>query len=162
LPTVFKKGGTVTAGNSSGLTDGAAALVLTTSEHAKDMGLNPMAEIIASSSAGVHPREMGIGPVLSTRKLLITNKLKLDDIDLIEINEAFAAQVLAVERELKWNIEKRNIRGGAIALGHPIGCTGAKITVTLLYSLIKENKELGMATLCVSGGQGMSLLLKII
>jgi len=162
LPTVFKKGGTVTAGNSSGLTDGAAALVLTTSEHAKDMGLNPIAEIVASSSAGVHPREMGIAPVLATRKLLKTNKIKLDDIDLIEINEAFAAQVLAVERELKWNIEKRNIRGGAIALGHPIGCTGAKITVTLLYSLIKENKELGMATLCVSGGQGMSLLLKII
>jgi len=162
LPTVFKKGGTVTAGNSSGLTDGAAALVLTTSEHAKDMDLNPMAEIIASSSAGVHPREMGIAPVLATRKLLKTNNIKLDDIDLIEINEAFAAQVLAVERELKWNIEKRNIRGGAIALGHPIGCTGAKITVTLLYSLIKENKELGMATLCVSGGQGMSLLLKII
>jgi len=162
LPAVFKKGGTVTAGNSSGLTDGAAALVLTTSEHAKDMGLNPMAEIIASSSAGVHPREMGIAPVLSTRKLLKKNNIKLDDIDLIEINEAFAAQVLAVERELKWNIKKRNIRGGAIALGHPIGCTGAKITVTLLYSLIKENKELGMATLCVSGGLGMSLLLKII
>ncbi|MCK4932419.1 MAG: acetyl-CoA C-acetyltransferase, partial [Candidatus Aminicenantes bacterium] len=88
--------------------------------------------------------------------------LKLDDIDLIEINEAFAAQVLAVERELNWNTQRRNIRGGAIALGHPTGCTGAKITVTLLYSLINENKELGMATLCVSGGQGMSLLLKII
>ena len=160
LPPVFKKGGTVTAGNSSGLTDGAAAFVLTTSEHAKDMGLNPMAEIVASSSAGVHPREMGIGPVPSTRKLLNINKIKLDDIDLIEINEAFAAQVLAVERELNWDTEKRNIRGGAIALGHPIGCTGAKITVTLLYSLIKENKELGMATLCASGGQGMSLLLK--
>lgn len=162
LPPVFKKGGTVTAGNSSGLTDGAAALVLTTSEHAKDMGLNPMAEIVASSSAAVHPREMGLGPVPSTRKLLKINKFKLFNIDLIEINEAFAAQVLAVERELNWNIEKRNIRGGAIALGHPIGCTGAKITVTLLYSLIKEKKELGMATLCVSGGQGMSLLLKII
>ncbi len=162
LSSVFKKGGTVTAGNSSGLTDGAAALLLTTSEHAEDVGLKPMAEIVASSSAGVHPREMGIGPVSSTRKLLKINHLKLDDIDLIEINEAFAAQVLAVERELNWNTQRRNIRGGAIALGHPTGCTGAKITVTLLYSLIKENKELGMATLCVSGGQGMSLLLKII
>jgi acetyl-CoA C-acetyltransferase len=162
LPPVFKKGGTVTAGNSSGLTDGAAALVLTTSDFAKDMGLNPMAEIVASISAGVHPREMGIGPVPSTRKLLKLNKLKLDDIELIEINEAFAAQVLAVERELNWDTQRRNIRGGAIALGHPIGCTGTKITVTLLHSLIKENKELGMVTLCVSGGLGMSLLLKIV
>lgn len=160
LPPVFKKGGTVTAGNSSGLTDGAAALVLTTAKHAKEMGLVPMAEIVASSSAGVHPREMGIGPVPATRKLLKINDLKLDDIDLIEINEAFAAQVLAVERELNWDTERRNIRGGAIALGHPIGCTGAKITVTLLHSLIKENKEFGMTTLCVSGGLGMSLLLK--
>jgi acetyl-CoA C-acetyltransferase len=160
LPPVFRKGGTVTAGNSSGLTDGAAALVLTTSEHARAMGVNPMAEIVAFSSAGVHPREMGLGPVPSTLKLLKLNKLTLYDIDLIEINEAFAAQVLAVERELDWDTEKRNIRGGAIALGHPIGCTGAKITVTLLYSLIAENKEFGMATLCVSGGLGMSLLLK--
>jgi acetyl-CoA C-acetyltransferase len=160
LPPVFRKEGTVTAGNSSGLTDGAAALILTTSEHAKELGLNPMVEIVAFSSAGVHPREMGIGPVPSTLKLLKSNKLTLDDIDLIEINEAFAAQVIAVERELKWDTQKRNIRGGAIALGHPIGCTGAKITVTLLFSLIKENKEFGMSTLCVSGGQGMSLLLK--
>ena len=160
LPSVFRKQGTVTAGNSSGLTDGAAALVLTTSEHARAMGLNPMAEIVAFSSAGVHPKEMGIGPVPATLKLLKLNKLSLDDIDLIEINEAFAAQVLAVERELDWDTKKRNIRGGAIALGHPIGCTGAKITVTLLHSLIAEDKEFGMSTLCVSGGQGMSLLLK--
>lgn len=160
LPPVFRKQGTVTAGNSSGLTDGAAALVLTTSEHARAMGLNPMAEIVSFSSAGVHPKEMGIGPVPATLKLLKINKFNLDDIDLIEINEAFAVQVLAVERELGWDTKKRNIRGGAIALGHPIGCTGAKITVTLLHSLIAEDKEFGMSTLCVSGGQGMSLLLK--
>jgi acetyl-CoA C-acetyltransferase len=160
LPPVFKKGGTVTAGNSSGLTDGAAALVLTTSEHAVELGLKPTAEIVAFTSAGVNPKEMGIGPVPATRKLLILNNLGVENIDIIEINEAFASQVLAVERELKWDIKKRNIRGGGIALGHPIGCTGAKITVTLLHSLIQENKELGLATLCVSGGQGMSLLLK--
>ncbi len=160
LPPVFKEGGTVTAGNSSGLADGAAALVLTTSEHAKVLGLEPIAEIVSCTSAGVDPKEMGIGPVPATHKILKINKLALNDIDLIEINEAFAAQVLAVERELKWDTKKRNIRGGAIALGHPIGCTGAKITVTLLHSLIQENKELGLATLCVSGGQGMSLLVR--
>ncbi len=160
LPPVFKKGGSVTAGNSSGLTDGGAALVLTTSSWAKERGLNPMAEIWGFASGAVDPREMGMGPVPATSKLLKIIKLSLDDIDLVEVNEAFAAQVLAVEKELKWDKEKRNIRGGAIALGHPIGCTGAKITVTLLHSLIQENKELGLATLCVSGGQGMSLLFK--
>lgn len=160
LPAVFKEGGTVTAGNSSGLTDGAAALVLTTKEHAKNLGLKSMAEIVSVTAAGVDPKEMGIAPVPATRKLLKLNKLNILDLDLIEINEAFAAQVLAVEREMKWDTHKRNIRGGAIALGHPIGCTGAKITVTLLHSLIRENKELGLATLCVSGGQGMSMLIK--
>jgi len=160
LPTVFKEGGTVTAGNSSGLTDGAAALVLTTEGHAKDLGLIPMAEIVSATAAAVDPKEMGVGPVPATRKLLKINNINLNDLDLIEINEAFAAQVLASEREMKWDTQKRNIKGGAIALGHPIGCTGAKITVTLLHSLIQEDKELGLATLCVSGGQGMSLLLK--
>lgn len=160
LPPVFKEGGTVTAGNSSGLTDGAAALVLTTAAHAKSLGLTPLAEIVSATSGAVDPKEMGLGPVPATRKLLKINNLNLNDIDLIEVNEAFAAQVLAVERELNWNIQRRNIKGGAIALGHPIGCTGAKITVTLLYSLIQEDKEIGLATLCVSGGQGMSLLLK--
>ncbi|TET74089.1 MAG: acetyl-CoA C-acetyltransferase [Candidatus Aminicenantes bacterium] len=160
LSPVFKKGGTVTAGNSSGITDGAAALVLTTEAYAKELGVDPMAEILGATSAGVDPKEMGLGPVPATRKLLKLNKLKLIDIDLVEINEAFAAQVLAVERELNWDKDKRNIRGGAIALGHPTGCTGAKITVTLLHSLIQEKKELGLATLCVSGGQGMSLIIK--
>jgi len=160
LPPVFKKGGTVTAGNSSGITDGAAALVLTTETHAKELSLKPLAQILGAASAGVNPKEMGLGPVPATSKLLKMIKLNLNDIDLIEINEAFAAQVLAVERELKWNKEKRNIKGGAIALGHPIGCTGAKITVTLLHSLIQENKEIGLVTLCVSGGQGMTLAIK--
>lgn len=160
LPPVFKKGGTVTAGNSSGLTDGAAALVLTTESSARELGLEPLAQILAVTSAGVNPSEMGLGPVPATQNILKMLNLKLSDFDLIEINEAFAAQVLAVERELKWDRAKRNIRGGAVALGHPIGCTGARITVTLLHSLIQEKKELGLATLCVSGGQGMSLALK--
>jgi len=160
LPPVFKKGGTVTAGNSSGLTDGAAALVLTTQTQAKELGLSPLAEILGAATAGVDPKEMGLGPVPATRNLLKMHNLNLGDLDFIEINEAFAAQVLAVEREIKWDQDIRNIKGGAIALGHPIGCTGAKITVTLLHSLIQEDKELGLATLCVSGGQGMSLLIK--
>jgi len=160
LPPVFKKGGTVTAGNSSGLTDGAAALVLTTQSEAKKLGVKPLAEVLGFASAAVDPKEMGLGPVPSTRKVLKTLNLELRHIDLIEINEAFAAQVLACERELKWDPARRNIRGGAIALGHPIGCTGARITVTLLHSLIQEDKELGLATLCVSGGQGMALVLK--
>ncbi len=160
LPPVFKEGGTVTAGNSSGLTDGAAALVLTTESCAEDLDLSPIAEILGATSGGVDPKEMGMGPVPATLNLLKKNKIKIDDIDLIEINEAFAAQVLAVEKRLKWDQDKRNIKGGAIALGHPIGCTGAKITVTLLHSLSQENKELGLATLCVSGGQGMSMLVK--
>jgi acetyl-CoA C-acetyltransferase len=160
LPPVFRKEGSVTAGNSSGLTDGAAALVLTTQSEAQRLGARPLAEVLAVTSAGVEPKEMGLGPVPATRKILKSLNLSFGDFDLIEINEAFAAQVLACERELKWDPAKRNIKGGAIALGHPIGCTGARITVTLLYNLIQQDKELGLATLCVSGGQGMSLVLK--
>jgi len=160
LPPVFRKEGSVTAGSSSGLTDGAAALVLTTQSEAQRLGARPLAEVLAVSSAGVEPKEMGLGPVPATSKILKALNLSLGDFDLIEINEAFAAQVLACERELKWDPAKRNIKGGAIALGHPIGCTGARITVTLLHNLIQQDKELGLATLCVSGGQGMSLVLK--
>jgi acetyl-CoA C-acetyltransferase len=159
LPPVFRKEGSVTAGNSSGLADGAAALVLTTQSEAQRLGARPLAEVLAVTSAGVEPKEMGLGPVPATRKILKSLNLSFGDFDLIEINEAFAAQVLACERELKWDPAKRNIKGGAIALGHPIGCTGARITVTLLHNLIQQNKELGLATLCVSGGQGMSLVL---
>jgi acetyl-CoA C-acetyltransferase len=160
LAPVFKEGGTVTAGNSSGLTDAAAALVLTTESWTKKRGVKPLAEVLGFASGAVDPKEMGLGPVPATKKLLESLSLGLNDIDLIEINEAFAAQVLACERELSWDSAKRNIKGGAIALGHPIGCTGARITVTLLHSLIQEDKELGLATLCVSGGQGMALVLK--
>jgi len=160
LQPAFRKGGTVTAGNSSGLTDAAAAVVLATGSEAQKLGAKPLAEVLGFASAGVEPKEMGLGPVPATRKILKALKLGLGDIGLIEINEAFAAQVLACERELKWDTAKRNIKGGAIALGHPIGCTGARVTVTLLHSLIQEDKELGLATLCVSGGQGMSLVLK--
>jgi acetyl-CoA C-acetyltransferase len=159
LPPVFRKEGSVTAGNSSGLTDGAAALVLTTQSEAQRLGARPLAAVLAVTSAGVEPKEMGLGPVPATRKILKSLNLSLSDLDLIEINEAFAAQVLACERELKWDPARRNIKGGAIALGHPIGCTGARITVTLLHNLIQQDKELGLATLCVSGGQGMSLVL---
>ena len=160
LPPVFRKGGSVTAGNSSGLTDGAAALILTTQSEARKLGAKPLAEILGVASAGVDPKEMALGPVPATKKILKSLNLGLADFDLVEINEAFAAQVLACERELKWDSAKRNIKGGAIALGHPIGCTGARITVTLLHNLIQEDKELGLATLCVSGGQGMSLVLR--
>lgn len=160
LPPVFKEGGTVTAGNSSGLTDAAAAFVLTTEALALQAGLSPLAEILGISSAGVDPREMGLGPVPATLQVMKTLKLVLDDFDLIEVNEAFAAQVITVERKLAWDRSRRNISGGAIALGHPIGCTGARITVTLLHNLIREGKKMGLATLCVSGGQGMSLVLK--
>ena len=160
LPPVFKKGGSVTAGNSSGLTDAAAALILTTRSEAQKLGAKPLAEVLGFASGAVDPKEMGLGPVPATRKVLRSLNLELSDFDLIEINEAFAAQVLACERELRWDPARRNIKGGAIALGHPIGCTGARITVTLLHSLIQEDKELGLATLCVSGGQGMALVLK--
>ena len=160
LPPVFKKNGTVTAGNSSGLTDGGAALVLTTEKHARERGLKPLAEILGQASSGVHPREMGLGPVPATEKLMSRLGLTIDDFGLVEINEAFAAQVLACERELKWDVARRNVRGGAVALGHPIGCTGARITVTLIHALRQEDKELGLATLCVSGGQGMSLAIR--
>jgi acetyl-CoA C-acetyltransferase len=160
LPPIFKEGGTVTAGNSSGLTDGAAAFVLTTRAEAKKLGARPLAEVLGFASAAVDPAEMGLGPVPAVKKLLRSLGLALDDFDLVEINEAFAAQVLACERELAWDTSKRNVCGGAIALGHPIGCTGARIIVTLLHSLLREGKELGLGTLCVSGGQGMALALK--
>jgi acetyl-CoA C-acetyltransferase len=160
LPPVFKNGGSVTAGNASGLTDGAAALVLTTQAEARRLGAKPLAEILGVTSAAVDPKEMGLGPVPAVKKIQAALKLELADLDLIEINEAFAAQVLACERELRWDPARRNTKGGAIALGHPIGCTGARITVTLLHSLIQEDKELGLATLCVSGGQGMALVLR--
>lgn len=162
LRPVFKEDGTITAGNASGITDGAAAVVVMRTDQAQALGIKPLAHIEAFASAGVEPRRMGMGPVPATRKVLAQTGLSLDDIDLIELNEAFAAQVLAVERELDWDVSRRNVHGGAVALGHPTGCTGTRIVVTLLYTMRMEQRdaEWGLATLCVSGGLGMSLLVR--
>jgi acetyl-CoA C-acetyltransferase len=160
LPPVFSKTGTITAANSSGITDGAAAVVLASEKFVQEHNLNPLARIMAATSAGVDPRIMGIGPVPAIRKLEQKHGLKLADFDLVELNEAFAAQVLACDRELHFDREKLNVNGGAIALGHPIGCTGARITVTLLHEMLKGKARRGLATLCVSGGMGMALALE--
>jgi len=160
LPAVFKENGTVHAGNSSGVTDGAASLVVLSEEAAERHGVEPMARIVAATQAGVDPRIMGIGPVPAMRALMGGLDLGLDDIDLIELNEAFAAQAIAVDRELGLDHEKLNVNGGAIALGHPIGCTGMRILVTLLHEMGRRDAKRGVATLCVSGGMGMSLLVE--
>jgi acetyl-CoA C-acetyltransferase len=158
LPPVFDPQGTVHAGNSSGITDGAAALVLATEEEAKKAGVKPLARVAAWTSAGVDPARMGIGPVPAIRALLAKTKLSLDDIDLIELNEAFASQVIACARDLSLDLGRVNVNGGAIALGHPIGATGARITTTLLHELRRRGGKRGIATLCVSGGMGMAVL----
>ncbi len=160
LPPVFKQDGTVHAGNSSGIVDGAAALVLATEAFVKKNNTPVMARIVGYTTAGVDPAIMGIGPVPAVRALLQKNKLKLDDIDLIELNEAFAAQVIACDRELHFDSSKLNVNGGAIAIGHPIGATGARITVTLAHEMLKRKSKLGLATLCVSGGLGVALLIE--
>jgi acetyl-CoA C-acetyltransferase len=160
LAPVFSKSGGVTAGNSSGLTDGAAAVIVAGEQFVKRNNLKPLARISAVTSAGVDPRTMGIGPVPALRKLEEKHNLKLYDFGLVELNEAFAAQVLACDRELNLNRDKLNVNGGAIALGHPIGCTGTRITVTLLHEMMKRNTKRGVATLCVSGGLGMALALE--
>ena len=160
LSPVFSKTGTITAGNSSGITDGAAALVLGSEKFLKSNNLKPLARIVAATSAGVDPRIMGIGPVPAIRKMEARHGWKLADFDLVELNEAFAAQVLACDRDLHFNPETLNVNGGAIALGHPIGCTGARITVTLLHEMLKRKSKRGVATLCVSGGMGMALALE--
>jgi acetyl-CoA C-acetyltransferase len=160
LPPVFSKTGTITAGNSSGITDGAAAVVLASETFANRNNLKPLARIRAVTSAGVDPRIMGIGPIPALRKMETKHGLKLSDFDLVELNEAFAAQVLACDRELHLDPQKLNVNGGAIALGHPIGCTGARITVTLLYEMLKRQARRGVATLCVSGGMGMALAIE--
>jgi acetyl-CoA C-acetyltransferase len=160
LSPVFSKTGTVTAGNSSGITDGAAALVLAGETFVHQNNLRPLARIAAATSAGVDPRTMGIGPVPAIRKLEEKYALQLSDFDLVELNEAFAAQVLACDRELHFDRDTLNVSGGAIALGHPIGCTGARITVTLLHEMLKRKAHRGLATLCVSGGMGMALAIE--
>ena len=160
LAPVFSKEGTVTAGNSSGITDGAAAVVVMSEEALKEAGAEPLARIVDYEISGVAPEIMGIGPVPATRALLERQKLTLNDIDLIELNEAFAAQVIACDRDLQFDSEKLNVNGGAIALGHPIGCTGVRITTTLLHEMKKRNAKRGLASLCISGGMGISLLLE--
>ncbi len=160
LPPVFSKTGTISAGNSSGITDGAAAMVVASEHFVKLNNLKPLARIVAVSSAGVDPRTMGIGPVPALQKLQDKHNLRLHEFGLIELNEAFAAQVLACDRALNFNRDRLNVNGGAIALGHPIGCTGTRITVTLLHEMLKRNTKRGVATLCVSGGMGMALALE--
>jgi acetyl-CoA C-acetyltransferase len=157
LTPVFSKTGSITAGNSSGITDGAAAVVLASEAFVKKNNLKPLARIVAVTSAGVDPRVMGIGPVPALHKMEQKHQLKLQDFDLVELNEAFAAQVIACDRELHFDRDKLNVNGGAIALGHPIGCTGARITVTLLHEMLRRKLKHGVATLCVSGGMGMAL-----
>jgi acetyl-CoA C-acetyltransferase len=160
LPPVFSKDGSVTAGNSSGITDGAAAVVVLSEEGANRFGATPQARIVDYEIAGVAPEIMGIGPVPAVRALLQRQQLSLSQIDLIELNEAFAAQVIACDRDLGLGADRLNVNGGAIALGHPIGCTGVRITTTLLYEMQKREAKLGLATLCVSGGMGLALLLE--
>ncbi len=160
LEPVFRDGGSVTAGNSAGLTDGAAALVLMSESRAKSEGREPLARVLGISWAGVPPEIMGIGPVPATKKVLERTGLSLADIDLIEINEAFASQVIACERELKIDRDKLNVNGGGISIGHPIGMSGARIILALAYEMRARGANLGLATLCVSGGQGLAVILE--
>jgi acetyl-CoA C-acetyltransferase len=159
-PVFDPENGTVHAGNSSGITDGAAALVLASEEEAKKSGGEPLGRVVAWTSAGVEPGRMGIGPVPAVRSLLKRTGRNLADIDLIELNEAFAAQVVACARELPFDLARVNVNGGAIALGHPIGATGARITTTLLHEMKRRGSKTGIATLCVSGGMGMAVMLE--
>ena len=156
----FKKDGTVTAGNASGLNDGAAAVCLMDENKANELNLEPMAKITSWASVGVDPSIMGIGPIYAVKKALKNAGWGINDLDLIEANEAFAAQALAVSSELGWDMEKVNVNGGAIALGHPIGASGARVLVTLIHELIKQNKSRGIATLCIGGGQGIAMCIE--
>lgn len=160
LTPVFKENGTVHAGNSSGISDGSSALILASKEKVEELELKPLAKIIAYQTAGVPAKIMGIGPVPATQKLFAKTGFSFDKVGVVEMNEAFAAQVIACDRELKIPKEKLNVFGGAIALGHPIGATGARIVVTLLNALEKKNEQFGLASLCVSGGLGMSMLIE--
>ncbi len=160
LKTVFQENGTVTPGNSSGINDGAAALLLTTLEQAEKKSIKPLAKIVSWASVGVDPTLMGLGPIKAVREAVKNAKWSLDEIDLFEINEAFAAQSIAVIRELDLNQKKVNVNGGAIALGHPIGASGARILVTLIHEMNKQKKDKGCATLCIGGGMGIALCIE--
>ncbi|MGE8338075.1 acetyl-CoA C-acetyltransferase [Pseudomonas laurylsulfatiphila] len=160
LKAAFKKDGSVTAGNASSLNDGAAAVILMSAEKAKALGLPVLAKIAAYANAGVDPAIMGIGPVSATRRCLDKAGWNIDQLDLIEANEAFAAQSLAVAKDLEWDLNKVNVNGGAIALGHPIGASGCRVLVTLLHEMLKRDAKKGLATLCIGGGQGVALALE--
>jgi acetyl-CoA acetyltransferase family protein len=160
LQPAFKKGGSVTAGNSSPLSDGAAALLLTTPAKAEQLKLKPMVRIVASAAAGVHPNYMGIGPIPATQKALKRAGLTMDQIDLVELNEAFASQVIACARELGIDLRKLNVNGGAIALGHPLGCSGARIMTTLIHEMKKRGTRYGLATMCIGVGQGIATIVE--
>ncbi|MDO4481884.1 MAG: acetyl-CoA C-acetyltransferase [Bacillota bacterium] len=160
LQPAFTKGGTVTAANASGINDGAAAFVLMSKEKAQSLGLKPLCTIKAFASAGVDPRVMGTGPIPACRKALEKANLEVKDLDLIEANEAFAAQAIAVSRELGFDPEKTNVNGGAIALGHPIGASGGRILCTLIYEMKKRNSKYGLATLCIGGGMGTAMIVE--
>ncbi|MBV4466946.1 acetyl-CoA C-acetyltransferase [Pseudomonas sp. SWRI79] len=160
LKAAFKKDGSVTAGNASSLNDGAAAVILMSAEKAKALGLPVLAKIAAYANAGVDPAIMGIGPVSATRRCLDKAGWSIDQLDLVEANEAFAAQSLAVAKDLEWDLNKVNVNGGAIALGHPIGASGCRVLVTLLHEMIKRDAKKGLATLCIGGGQGVALAIE--
>jgi acetyl-CoA acyltransferase 2 len=160
LPARFKKNGTVTAGNASGIVDGAAAVVVTTSDQARQRGLKPLGRLLAWGTAAVDPDVMGIGPAPAIRTALKRSGLTLRDMDLVEVNEAFAAQVLAVAKELEIDIDRLNVNGGAIAIGHPLGATGARLTLTLLYELRRRSKRFGVASMCIGGGQGIAAVVE--
>ncbi|HXN08592.1 MAG TPA: thiolase family protein [Candidatus Acidoferrales bacterium] len=160
LKPVFREGGTVTAGNSSGINDGAAGIVLMSADEAKRRGLKPMARIVTSAVAGVDPNCMGLGPIPATQKALVRANLRIDDIDLIEVNEAFAAQSIACIRELEIPLERVNVNGGAIAIGHPLGCSGARIMVTLLHAMEARGAKRGLGTMCIGVGQGISTIVE--
>jgi acetyl-CoA C-acetyltransferase len=159
-PAFKPDGGTVTAANASGINDGAAAIVVMSEEKAKELGVTPMAEWVTGASAGVEPSIMGIGPVAATKKAMAKANLKVEDMDLIEANEAFAAQSLAVAKDLNFDMAKVNVNGGAIALGHPVGASGCRILVTLLHEMQKRGSNYGLATLCVGGGMGVASIVK--
>jgi len=157
LKPAFKKDGSVTAGNASGINDGAAVVLLTSARKAKEMGLKPLAKIKAYASAGVDPKFMGMGPVPASKRCLSRAGWEAKDLDLMEINEAFAAQAIAVNRQMGWDTSKVNVNGGAIALGHPIGASGCRILVTLLHEMQKRDARKGLASLCIGGGMGVAL-----
>jgi acetyl-CoA C-acetyltransferase len=160
LPTAFKKNGTVTAGNASGINDAAAALLVMSASKAKELGLKPLVKIRAYATGGVDPAYMGLGPIPAVRKILHREKLTINDFGAIELNEAFASQAIACIRELKCDMEKTNVLGSGISIGHPIGCSGARLILTLANEMVRKGHALGLATLCIGGGQGMATVLE--